>query len=357
MWQNIASLQLKRIGLLKHDIAVMQGSPTVTWLLPVRNGMPYLPLTLESIAEQSYQNHKIIAWDNGSHDGTVEELCRWIPGRIPGVVVAGRPMRLGPSLAAMVEMADTELCARMDGDDINAPDRLERQVAFMLEHPNVGILGSQLDLIDEENRKLPSADWSYSIDDASIRWLLRWRNQLAHNAVMYRRSVILAAGNYRDTQPFEDLDLWQRASCLTEMWNLPEVLVHYRRITSTSTGAIKNFLPTDRAAAKLNASILFPGLQRTSRVMSLWEATHPYQLHLPSKYRHIRELEQAALLLAQKVGKPSNYFTETETYKEQRFRLRRRFFKRMKLMPLIRLRDHLRIPQARDEGEVPSRLT
>jgi hypothetical protein len=287
----------------------------------------------------------------------VEELRRWIPQWIPGIVVAGAPMRLGPSLAAMVHMADTELCARMDGDDINIPDRLMRQVTFMQEHKSVGVLGGQLDLIDEEGRKIPSEDWSYATDDASVRWLLRWRNQLAHNAVMFRRSIVLAAGNYRDNQPFEDLDLWQRASYLTEMCNLPEVLVHYRRMTSSSTGAIRNFLPTDRAAAKLNAFILFPGIERMSCIMSLWEATHPFQLDLPSKYRHIKELEQAALLLAQKVGKPANYFTETETFKEQRFRLRRRFFKRMKLMPLIRMRDHLRVPHARVDGEAQSRLT
>ena len=319
--------------------------------------MPYLPLTLQSIAEQTYPNHQIIAWDNGSRDATVEELRRWIPDRIPGIVVAGAPMRLGPSLAAMVEMADTELCARMDADDINVPDRLIRQVTFMQQHHSVGVLGGQLSLIDEEGREIPSAEWSYATDDASVRWLLRWRNQLAHNAVIFRRSVILAAGNYRDHQPFEDLDLWQRASYLTEMRNLPDVLVHYRRIASSSTGAIKNFVPTDRAAAKLNASILFPGIERVSRVMSLWEATHPFQLHLPSKYRHIKELEQAALLLAQKVGKPANYFTETETFKEQRFRLRRRFFRRMKLMPLIRLRDYLRVPHTAVDGEAQSRLS
>lgn len=335
----------------------MQEYPPVTWLLPVRNGMPYLPLTLQSIAEQTYPNHKIIAWDNGSRDATVEELRRWIPRRIPGIVVAGAPMRLGPSLAAMVQMADTELCARIDGDDINFPDRLLRQVTFMQERRSIGVLGGQLDLIDEEGGKIPSGEWSYATDDASVRWLLRWRNQLAHNAVMFRRSVVLAAGNYRDHQPYEDLDLWQRASYLTEMCNLPDALVHYRRMASSSTGAIKSFLPTDRAAAQLNASILFPGIERASRAMSLWEATHPLQLELPSKYRHIKELEQAALLLAQKVGKPANYFTETETFKEQRFRLRRRFFRRMKLMPLVRLCDHLRVPHAPADEEAPSRLS
>ena len=320
----------------------MLQTPPVTWLLPVRNGMPYLTATLHSIAHQTYRNHKIIAWDNGSGDGTVDELHRWIPSKIPGVVISNRPRRLGPSLAAMVEMADTELCARMDGDDLNVLDRLEQQVSFLQSHPSVGVLGGQLELIDEHDRKIDDDTWGYPARDADIRWTLRWRNQLAHNAVLFRRSVILAAGNYRDYQPYEDFDLWQRAANHTEMRNFPHVLVRYRRITSSSTGAVKSFVPTDRATAMLNASILFPGLTQVDRVMSLWEATHPLQLHLPSKFQYIRQLEKAARLLAEKVGKPANYFTETTTYKDQYFYLRRSFFKRMGLMPLVRLKERVR---------------
>ena len=317
-------------------------TPPVTWLLPVRNGMPYLTATLQSIAHQTYRNHKIIAWDNGSIDGTAEELRRWIPSKIPGLVVSDRPARLGPSLAAMVEMADTELCARSDGDDLNMLDRLEQQVAFLQSHPDIGVLGGQLELIDEHDRKIDDDTWNYPIHDAEIRWTLRWRNQLAHNAVLFRRSVILAAGNYRDYQPYEDLDLWQRASTHTKMHNLPCILVRYRRIASSSTGTVKNFIATDRAAAKLNASILFPGLLPVARAMSLWEATHPLQLHLPSKFQHIKQLKDAARVLALKVGQPANYFTETDVFKEQYLRLRRRFFKRMGLMPLVRIRERVR---------------
>ena len=54
--------------------------------------MPYLPLTLKAVAEQSYTSHKIIVWDNGSTDGTLEELRRWIPSHIPGQVICGKPM-------------------------------------------------------------------------------------------------------------------------------------------------------------------------------------------------------------------------------------------------------------------------
>ena len=55
--------------------------PSVTWLLPVKNGMPYLPETLASIAAQTCGDYQVLAWDNGSTDTTIEELRSWIPSR------------------------------------------------------------------------------------------------------------------------------------------------------------------------------------------------------------------------------------------------------------------------------------
>lgn len=106
----------------------------VTWLMSVRNGMPYVSETLASIAAQTYANHKILVWDDCSTDGTLEVLRKWVPDCIPGHIFAGHSLRLGPSLAFLVEQADTELCARIDADDISLPDRLEKQVAFLAAH-------------------------------------------------------------------------------------------------------------------------------------------------------------------------------------------------------------------------------
>src|SRR5438552_5677499 len=103
----------------------------VTWLMPVKNGMPYLSETLASIEAQTYRDWEILVWDNGSTDGTLDELRRWIPSRLPGRIIDNRPLSLGNSLAALVEAAGTELCARIDADDVNYPERLERQVAFL----------------------------------------------------------------------------------------------------------------------------------------------------------------------------------------------------------------------------------
>lgn len=315
----------------------MQSCPPITWMLTVRNGMPHLPLTLKSIAEQTYNNHKIIAWDGGSTDGTIQELQRWIPSRINGVVIADRPMRIGPTRAAMLSMADTELCAVLDGDDISLPRRLEAQVEFMTEHPEVGVLGTQTQFIDADGK--PVSGWHYYTDDAQMRWSARWRCPFLHSSVMLRRRVVLAAGNYRDFV-WEDSDLWLRLSSKTEFHNLPMILAQYRHQPASTTGGITSFVPTARQVAKLNDDILFPGLD-PARAMQLWEATHLDHLDSPFSFTHFRHLKDAAVLLAKQAGKPSNYFMETELFRSQQYVLRNRLYKRTHLMPLVRLRHRL----------------
>jgi glycosyltransferase involved in cell wall biosynthesis len=311
---------------------------TVTWLMPVRNGMPYLPLTLEAIAGQSYRNHKIIVWDNGSTDGTLEELRRWIPARIPGRVVSTEPMRLGPSLAALTEMADTELCARIDADDISHPQRLARQVSFMHASPAVGLLGSQVELIDEQGYPRNEPGWIYPVADAELRWLTRWHAQFCHPSVLFRKSMVLKAGNYQDAQPFEDLDLAMRLAHMTEFANLPEKLLKYRRASTSSTGGVSEFLPLDRGAARKNVGILFPNIQDPKRCMELWEATHPHRGSVKSRVQHIWQLGRAATELAKALGKPSNYFTSTQAFQDQRYALKARAYRRVGLMPLVALK-------------------
>lgn len=306
-------------------------------MLTVRDGMPYLPLTLQSIAEQTYSNHKIIAWDGGSKDGTIEELQRWIPSRINGVVIADRPMRIGPTRAAMLSMADTELCAVLDADDISLPRRLEAQVEFMTEHPEVGVLGTQSQFIDADGN--PISGWHYYTDDAQMRWSARWRCPFLHSSVMLRRNVVLAAGNYRDFV-WEDSDMWLRLSSTTEFHNLPAVLVQYRHQAASTTGGITSFVPTARQVAELNSDILFPGLDPAS-AMRLWEATHLDHLDTPFSFVHFGQLKSAAVLLAKRAGKPDSYFTETELFRSQQYVLRKRLYKRAHLMPLIHLRHRL----------------
>jgi glycosyltransferase involved in cell wall biosynthesis len=312
--------------------------------MPVKNGMPYLPATLYSIANQTYRNHLILARDDGSADGTLDELKRWIPARIPGQVFSGLSQGVGRSLAFLVEQADTELCARIDGDDLNMPHRLERQVEFLLRHPEVGVIGSHVRTIDENGAEQEL--WQYETSDAEIRWLNRYASRLCHPAVMFRRSLVLASGNYQDFV-YEDADLWLRMTLLTEMWNLPEVLLHYRRSSTSTTGSVRDWVPALRRAAEFNASRLFPGLTDPARALELWRSTLPSKFgaaaaEVPAKRWHLRQLRRSAILLAEQCRRPRNYFIETESFNVQHFSLKRRLLSRFGLRPLLHLRDYLK---------------
>lgn len=321
----------------------MSNLPLVTWLMPTLNGMPYVRETLASIAGQTYRDHRILAWDNGSTDGTLEELRRWIPAHLPGRIATGTPLGIGASRAALIRMAETELCAVMDHDDIALRQRLELQVPFLLEHPEVVAVGGQADIIDENGVLYDR--WTYKTDDAQARWMTRWHAQLSHSSVLYRRRAVLAAGNYRDVRPDDDLDLWMRLASMGEIRNLPETLVRHRRTGTNVTGKVEDFFPTDQQAAFRNAGILFPNIPDPRRAMELWQTTHPRQLQAPSRVRHIWQLEAAARSLAKSLGKPADYFTSTQVFEDQQYSLKTRAYERFGLMPLVRLRKQFAKPQ------------
>lgn len=309
--------------------------------------MPYLPRTLESIASQTYRNHHILARDDGSTDVTLDELKRWIPSRIPGAVFSGSCFGLGRSLAFLVEQAQTELCARIDGDDINFPHRLEAQVEFMLSHPAVGVLGSYVRVIDQDD--VEGELYRTESSDAEIRWLTRYTCRLHHPTVMFRRSHVLAAGNYRDIiydrdRCYEDWELWLRMVPITEIRNLPEPLVYYRRTPASITGQVRDWFQVMKTAAMTQAPDLFPGVSDRTTALELWESTFPHGCGsrgsaVPARRRHLTSLRRAAETLGAQCGKPENYFTDTESFRSQCFWLKRRMLQRFGLQPLIQFRE------------------
>ncbi len=111
--------------------------------------------------------------------------------------------------------------ARLDAGDFALPGRFQLQRAFLDAHPDVAIVGSAYHLV-ENGRE---SHHRYSLDDAQIRKLILFRDQLCHPAVMMRLDAVLAVGNYRDTYPcVEDRDLFVRLLSRFKAANLPEFL-------------------------------------------------------------------------------------------------------------------------------------
>lgn len=135
---------------------------------------------------------------------------------------------LGIALQKGLEVASNEIVMRMDSDDIAVPERFEKQLAFMIENPEVAVCGGQIaefiDSVDNVvgNRTVPCGN------DEIYRYM-KSRCAFNHMTVVLRRSMILGAGNYQPLFWNEDFYLWVRlmvARC--KFANLPDTLVNVR---------------------------------------------------------------------------------------------------------------------------------
>lgn len=118
----------------------------------------------------------------------------------------------------------------MDADDIAHPDRFAKQLAFMAENPDCGIVRTWSKDIDENGAPHIAGGRDHPVEHAEFLDNMRHGGPLlCHPSVIYRRELVLAQGGYHAAfKHCEDLDLWLRLASSTRMANIPERLIRYR---------------------------------------------------------------------------------------------------------------------------------
>ncbi len=134
----------------------------------------------------------------------------------------GNAMRLG------VENAQYDIIARMDSDDICMPNRFEKQLAYLSEHPEVDIVGGQMtEFIGAPDKIVGKRE--VPLTNKEIYQYMKSRCALNHVTVMFRKEAVLKAGNYQDWFWNEDYYLWIRMMMdRCHFANIPEVVVNVR---------------------------------------------------------------------------------------------------------------------------------
>lgn len=274
-------------------------SPDVTWIIPILNGMPYLPEALASLAAQTCRDFEVLVWDNGSTDGTVEVLKQWLPARLPGRVITGQPLSLGNSLRALAEAATTPYVARMDADDICEPQRLAAQLAHLREHPEFPLVASDRLCIDSTGQVVP-ARTTYPHEPVDILHATLRAPRIVHPTVIMRRDALMEVGNYRDLSGpdcgywSEDYDMWLRFLSRYRAITLPEPLLRYRYNPGGLTESevrLKRAAKARRAAWKANAAA-FAGIADEDTALRLWDKRQLCALPtLNSIARHFEQLD------------------------------------------------------------------
>lgn len=135
---------------------------------------------------------------------------------------------LGNALNIGMKECRNELVARMDADDISVPDRFEKQVSYLVHHPECDMVGGQItEFVDEPADIVGKREVPCSNEDIDL-WLKK-RCPFNHMTVTMLRSHVLAVGNYLDWHFNEDYYLWIRmAEAGCRFANLPDTLVNVR---------------------------------------------------------------------------------------------------------------------------------
>lgn len=204
------------------------GAPRVSVVMPVYNGEKHLAQAIDSVLGQTFGDFELIIVDDGSTDGTAQMLAGY--GQRDQRVRVYHQENQGVTVSrnAGCRVARGEYIAVLDADDVSLPQRLERQVRWLDAHSGIGVLGSWIDEIDSKGVSQRILRWSTAA--GIIRWsLICGENYICHSSVMMRRDLVADLGFYRpEVRLAEDYDLWSRASLVTQIAIIPEVLVRYR---------------------------------------------------------------------------------------------------------------------------------
>ncbi|MCL6250417.1 glycosyltransferase [Altererythrobacter sp. KTW20L] len=204
--------------------------PPLSVAMSVYNGERFLAEAIDSIRAQTFGEFEFLILDDGSTDGTAAIIQAYAAkdSRIRPIIRENRG--LVSSLNQLLAEARAPIVARMDADDIAHPDRFAKQMQFLADRPDHGVIGSWSRDMSEDGGPYVTMGYDHPVTHEEFLHNIRHGGPLlCHPAVMYRRDIVLQQGGYHAAfRHCEDLDLWLRLASVTKMANLPERLIRYR---------------------------------------------------------------------------------------------------------------------------------
>ena len=183
----------------------------ISVIMGIYNCEKTLPQAIESILTQTYPDWELVMCDDGSTDRTFQVAASY-RDRYPDRMILLRNeenRRLSYTLNRCLQAAHGELIARMDGDDRCAPERLEKQVSFLQEHPELDLVGTGMRYFGDDG------DHSVLLHpvERPTKETLKKEIPFFHATILTYASVYARLGGYTDlprVERVEDIDLWFR---------------------------------------------------------------------------------------------------------------------------------------------------
>jgi glycosyltransferase involved in cell wall biosynthesis len=199
----------------------------VSVVIPCYNAEKYIAATLQSVLQQTYPAVEVVVVDDGSKDSSAKIVADIAHGE-PRVRLHSKPNSgVADSRNVGIRLTHGEYIAFLDADDLFEPENLARKVAYLEQHPAIGLVHSAEERFQSETNQAVEV-----IRGKGGRVLpLEMTTTVIHSpsSVVVRRRALDEVG-YFDTKlsTSADWEMWVRLARSTEFGYLPETLVRYR---------------------------------------------------------------------------------------------------------------------------------
>ena len=216
----------------------MNEIPLVTISIPIYNAERYLRFAIQSCINQTYKNWELLLMCDGSTDSStsIAKEMASCDNRIK-VVDDGTNKGLIYRLNQSIQLAKGDYYARMDADDIMCITRIEEELKYLIEHPDVDVIGSSIMTIDSDNNIIGNGYMEGVVSG------------FVHPTVMGKISWF-RNNRYTDwAHRAEDFELWNRTYSQSSFYAIGKPLLFYREFGVTQP---EKFVATELMAAKVS---------------------------------------------------------------------------------------------------------
>lgn len=191
----------------------------------------WLKIAIASMLEQTIPPAEFVIVEDGPIPANLKRTIAQFEKTHPNlfkIVKLPKNQTLGPALSRGIENCSHEFIARMDADDYSMPARIEQQFKIFQKHPNLDLVGSNV--VEFENEiEHPVSKVKLPEQHEDILAFAKHRCPLRHPSLLYKKSAVITAGNYRAYYLCEDYDLYIRMlQNGSKFYNIQEPLTYMR---------------------------------------------------------------------------------------------------------------------------------
>lgn len=221
------------------------GNPLISIVMVNYNHEESIGESIESVIAQTWQNWELIIVDDGSTDSSpeiIKEYAQKDSRILPVLQAENNHICVATNIG--LSKVRGEFVARLDSDDIWQPQKLEKQIQYMREHPEGSLCFTKLDIIDEKGRNINQDNpVLYDIYNGRqegkkgwIRHFFYYGNTLIQSTLLMKREVLDTIGGFNLAyMQGHDFDFFTRAILKYDFIFLEEPLVKYRRASQQNS--------------------------------------------------------------------------------------------------------------------------